>query len=281
MVHHKRILRKNGFKVGHRYIPSTSRYKGKDSPAKYHRLGGNTLQEACNGNVNLKMHDSDGKECLNTHLLRSLLPAKEACLGMTEELGTSDRLNSYRLWHIRKAQQMFHEAFRSHQAESPNCKGLPRIDELASERRGLGWRERMMCDTCSFRTKYFELYNTLPTSKPGRKPVDLNYTCHVGLMHTGISSTGFTNTFAAMNIEAPEPHSLQRTANSVGKKMVEENELDMKKVKVNLKQLNLIKGLNINAPINVATDARYNNRMYSGIGKTPYHAASQATRTCM
>ena len=280
MVRHKYINRRNGFRKGNsQHLVWSKQVKINDtspaSNAKYLRLPRNEMEEICN--EDLKMYDSDRNEILNVHILRPS-PARKTALESAQEATCEDELDRYKLWHCGKVQEMFSQAHRQHTASAPQCTGTLQIDKGASTRRGFGWKERLRCNICRFVSPSYELYKTIPSNKPGPKKVDLNYTCHTGLMHTGISGYGLSLTLASMNAAGPHPSALQKTANVVGEAIVKENSKDMQCIRQSLKRNNTRKGLRPDAGINMAVDARYNNRMESSTGNSPFQAATQATQ---
>lgn len=106
---------------------------------------------------------------------------------------------------------------------------------------------------------------------------DLNLGAQVGLSHTSTGNVGLSRIMGAMNIPMPTLSMMQKHANYVGDHIVHENQKDLKDIRLNLKKVNVMKGLPEESPINIETDARYNNPIYSGIGKTPFQAATQVT----
>ena len=283
MVKHRRIHGKCGFQKGHKYhaIRKKASQQTTETPSnrtQYLRLPVNELNEICDSD--LKMYDADRREILDIHILRPLR-ASLSTLEQAYAAPCADKSDRYKIVHQGKLKKLLSDGMQLHLASSPNCKGVVELDNDASVRRGFGWKERLICLKCGFTSPYQELYNTLPPEKPGKpgpKRVDLNYTCHGGLFHTGSSSYAFALTMAAMNAPGPQPHSLQRTANVMGTAVVAENERDMRTIRDSLRRNNQQKGLPANAGINMAVDARYNNRIYSNSGNSPFQAGTQATQ---
>jgi hypothetical protein len=63
---------------------------------------------------------------------------------------------------------------------------------------------------------------------------------------------------------------MQNAGIYVSKTTVQVNETDMQERRQKLLNLNKIRGFNESQPISVSGDARYNNRLESGVGKTPF-----------
>jgi hypothetical protein len=60
------------------------------------------------------------------------------------------------------------------------------------------------------------------------------------------------------------------------KTTVQVNETDMQERRQKLLNLNKIRGFDESHPISVSGDARYNNRLESGVGKTPFQPTTQS-----
>ena len=117
---------------------------------------------------------------------------------------------------------------------------------------GLGWKGQHKCRMCAYKSKLYKLYKAIETGKPGPNPADLNYLVHVGLSHGATSSSGLCKVFLSMNMPSPFQQSMQRSANQVGQFLIKENQANMKQIRELL-----------NAPISVAMDGTYNNRLGS------------------
>ena len=198
------------------------------------------------------------------------------------QVSNSNELNSYRIWHANKTVVMFQVAYREHRQQSPGCAGDLELDTAAEQQRGLAWRERLMCRKCGYISAYHQLYNTLEGQEgSGPRTADINQSVHVGLSHTGIAVTGLSRLLLAMNIPCPAPRHMQRTANQVMEGLTQENQANMDGIRNGLLDLNQHRGLPRSHPIQVEMDARYNNPMHSGTGRTPFQAATQMVQvTC-
>jgi hypothetical protein len=67
---------------------------------------------------------------------------------------------------------------------------------------------------------------------------------------------------------------MQNAGIYVSKTTVQVNEMDMQERRQKLLNLNKICGLDESHPISVSGNARYNNRLESGVGKTPFMCTS-------
>lgn len=278
-----RKLKKSGHRYtgGHPYHPPKDfkcAHKEESShiPARYVRLPLNDYKRVTSDGPS----SIDGTSCLNVHLLRPSA-AQQKSLETAQESQNANDFDSYRMWHAERTQILLFRAQKGHQSSSPACRGLLSMDREGEIKRGLAWAERMKCDSCDFVSETVKLYKKLKTSKPGPKPADINYSLQVGLSHAGMSNTGMARVILASNTPAPSLRHMQRTANKVGELLIQENESDMANIRTDLRRINKMRGLAPDAPIMIEMDARYNNPIYSGLGNTPYQAATQATHvTC-
>jgi len=98
---------------------------------------------------------------------------------------------------------MFNTEIRKH-IEDTSCHGFLMIDTANSRNWGLGSSERLKCDSCSYVSPYYRLYEELETGKRGRKPAKINVGLQTGLMTTPISNTGMSRILAHANIAPPQ-----------------------------------------------------------------------------
>jgi hypothetical protein len=187
-------------------------------------------------------------------------------------------MDTYRLLHLRKTANLWNEAIQQHRSSHPKCMGSFTWDEKGEIQRGLAWRERLMCDSCSYVSQRHKLYTEVETNQRGSKRATCNYGVQVGLAHTAISNTGLAKVLLASNTPAPSLSSMQASANTVGKTLVSTNEQSMANIRKDLRNINRLRGLPESTPVDIEMDCRYNNPIYSGIGKTPFQAATQVTQ---
>lgn len=170
---------------------------------------------------------------------------------------------------------MWNTAFKEHASQSPVCSGFLHWDMKKEEIRGLGCREQMICTHCSYRSKYFPLYEEIQTNRPGRKTAKVNVGLAVGLSKTPIAAAGFIRICLSTNLPAPSARGIQNTCNKVLPKIEEINKKDMNMRREKLKQIQTRDGKRNPNVINVQSDGMYNNNLYSGVGKTPFQPATQ------
>lgn len=189
--------------------------------------------------------------------------------------------DTYMIIHQQKCSDMWNAEFPTHisasrQGRRPPCDGKLAWDE-SSEKRGLVWAAVLKCSTCGYKSKKYKLYDEIDSGSRGRKWARPNAGIQVGLAHLGLASTGLREIMSSVNMVPPSTTGLQKSANKINSILVDTNKKDMKKRLSKLKELNKRKGLSPNTPINIEVDGTYNNRLNSGVGKTPMQPASQAT----
>lgn len=183
--------------------------------------------------------------------------------------------DSYRSIHVRRNAEMWNDTFKDHRIEHPFCQGFLHWDMNAEEMRGICSRQQMICDTCSYRSKKFNLYEEQVTGKAGRRAATQNTGLCVGLSKTPIAANSLRRICLSSNMGAPSARGLQKTTNRIMSSIVEENKLDLQTQRRNLVQEQLKTG-KVNAQdIEMQADALYNNPLYSGVGKTPFQPATQ------
>jgi hypothetical protein len=179
--------------------------------------------------------------------------------------------------HRQKTAEMWNAEFRTHLKISSGCEGDLNWDDNASEKRGICWAMVLSCAKCGYKSKKYKLYEEVKSSTSGRKAAAPNIGLQVGLAKQGISSSGMIEILSATNTIPPSHSSLQKSANRVNQDLISANKADMKQRITNLQNLNKKRGLANEKLINIEADATYNNRLCSGLGKTPSQPATQAT----
>ena len=250
MVRHRKINRRNGFKPGHKYFPHKSlapeASEGQHVPiSSYRRLPKDMYDMVFDSGS--PVHDVEGATCENIHYLRPS-PTRKTPLEMVNSGSSGNEANSCRIWHVDRAQRMFQESYIEHSKKIPPCSGVLCIDQAAEQKKGLGWKERLACNKCDFKTQFYELYMGIRTGERGPKSAELHLMVLVGLSHTGISGTGLQRALLSMNIPSPSTQTMQSSANNVGELLFNDNEVDMSDIKQELKELNIKKGFPLNNP---------------------------------
>ena len=269
----QRKNKKNGFHNGNTYFKSRvwSTHHTGDDILKFKRLSQSEREL-------LKRDGTDTDQECKVRLLRPNKLGQPSHLEQAQKYVENAESNTYRLWHVRKTQDMWNTCARHHRRESPDCLGDLVFDLSSEIQRGLAWQERLKCTRCVYVSPMHKLYEEVKSTKRGRKAATINYGLQVGLSHTAISNTSMCNILHAMNTPAPALSGMTKNANRIGDIIEETNEKDMSRIKKNIKQLNKTRGLSPSHPIDIEIDCRYNNPIYSKAGKSPFQAGTQMSQ---
>ena len=112
-------------------------------------------------------------------------------------------------------------------------------------------------------------------TKKGHKYSTVNLGIHVGLQSSPLGVEGLRALFLSVGIPVPSCSAMQNAGIYVSKTTVQVNETHMQERRQKLINLNKLRGFDESHPISVSGDARYNNRLESGVGKTPFQPATQ------
>lgn len=184
---------------------------------------------------------------------------------------------AYVIVHKDRLCSMWNTAFKEHFLFKSGCNGDLCWDDDTSKRWGCAWKVALKCNSCSFTTLHFKLYDEAESGAPGPNPATINVGLQVGLMKQGMSNSGMREILTAANIASPSKSTMQRTANRIGEIITEENQEDLERQCKKLQDLNQSIGRPKTNPIPAEADATYNNQLFSGIGNTPFQAGTQAT----
>lgn len=219
------------------------------------------------------------EEPVNSIILRPAPPKPQLVDSYLKSEDTESDLQTYRLLHLEKTAILFNQSVQEHKRASQSCNGDLTWDVSSQRKYGMCWQMRVICKKCNYKGELTKLYEEVETGKRGRKPAAPNLGVQVGLSHTMISNTAFRNILLAANVPAPATSGMQKQTNKVSDKIVTFNQADMSTQRQNLTLINELKGLPADSPHHIQGDGRYNNRLASGVGKTPYQPASQAVYT--
>ena len=167
-------------------------------------------------------------------------------------------------------EHMYNESIEQH---SGQC-SIPKFTVAREMKVGLCWQCCLRCVKCGFTSKTYKLYREVETGKRGRKPAAPNVGLHVGLQE---STTGIAKSrviFTSINMPSPCLSGMQKAANQAGSTTATMTLADLAKKRENVKEINRLRGLRENAPINIAIDSRYNSATITG----SYHAGQNASQ---
>lgn len=174
---------------------------------------------------------------------------------------------------------MWNTSFKEHREKNPYCKGDLICHLEQEDKWGFSSRQCLQCTKCRYMSKHFPLYEEIETGKPGRKAGKCNRAAQVGMSQTPVASTGVRKIFLSANMQAPAASSLQKTSNKVMKEIIKVNKQDMKKRRNEIVEINRLRGKENPQTISIQMDGCYNNRLYSGVGRTPFQPATQTVYT--
>ena len=185
--------------------------------------------------------------------------------------------NLYGLLHLDKTTEFFNDANRQHRHHNFGCIGGLVWDYPRCINRGVCKEMNLKCDTCSFKTEYPRpLYHYDSTSVKGRPAAAPNKSLQVALARQGIGPKGLIDLIHGMHMEAPALSGLYKSGAQTTDILVDANQKDMGTKLEEVQQTNVRMGRPKNL-ISLEADGMYNNPISSGVGKTPFQAASQAT----
>ena len=270
---------KGGFKKGHAVLYRPKPYQeSREIRRKIRRLTAEQFSDAVGSDSKgvMSCKDQEGKRLYPT-LLRPA-PKDPSYWDSYNKMSTiGGNENTYMIVHRNKCAQMWNSEFQAHCQTQPSCNGFLDWDEQRFQKRGLCWVVAIKCLKCTYRSVTYKLYEEIQSESRGRKSAGPNIGVQVALARQGMSSSGLTELISSMNIISPATSGLQKSANKVNSELVKANQKDMENKLCYLQTLNECKGLSRQAPINIESDGTYNNRLSSGVGKTPMQPATQVT----
>lgn len=244
-----------------------------DGGTKYMRLSRGLYDQSSKAEKDVpSLLDERGRP-MNVKILR---PASEPASQETSWKISSDHtaeLDSNRIFHFGKTEEFWNAAISGHRTYSPRCHGSLHWDLKGEKQWGLGWIESLQCQLCGYHSPFTKLFTEVDpeTKQKGRKPATINRAVQVGLYQCMIGNAALRDVFLALNIPAPSASAMQHQANYVSTVLEDLNERDM--------ATRLQKLKTISPSIMVEGDCRYNNALFSGVGKTPYQPGTQAVYT--
>ena len=188
----------------------------------------------------------------------------------TEEI---DGVSEIRLLNMQKNVAMWNECFTEH-AKNTTCTS-PQLEVHNERQVGLCWKMSLHCLHCEYQSGMYKLYTEVDIGSCDQKPATSNVALHVGLQDSTIGITKMRHILAATNTSPPSRCGLQRNADRVATITAQATMDDLKKKREQSKEINILRGLPENSPINISMDVRYNTTAHKnsyGVGQ----AASQA-----
>lgn len=189
----------------------------------------------------------------------------------------SDKTVGYKILHTGKLLEMFNIFYQEHFQNSPLCPMLFSWNTNMCQKWGLSWRLGLKCKNCNFIGKKTKVYTESERkTQRGQKYSTVNLGVHVGLQSSPLGVEGVRTVLLSSGIPVPSVSSMQKAGIFVSDATADLNEQDMQERRKKLVQLNEIRGFDQKHPISVSGDSRFNNRLESGVEKTPRQPATQS-----
>jgi hypothetical protein len=102
------------------------------------------------------------------------------------------------------------------------CLGFFKWDQHSEEQWGLGWRERAICNKCSYKLKMFNLFEEIENKSSGRKAANINRGLQVGLTQVSMGNAGLRKLLLSASIPAPSTKGMQKVSNKICKEIMKE-----------------------------------------------------------
>jgi len=276
MVNQKKRYSNLKFQKGHTYHRiglKTSNSLHKDSPKPWlprlseedYRL---VVKQASGGRMSLP--DAEGV-CTGGRLLRPRpqTSKEEATSKYLEGDGTGEM----RLIHRDRNEDMWNRCYWDHNHRDRNTCPDPHLVTDKEIKKGLCWAQSLKCTMCDYRSATFKLYESAQSSRRGPKYAKPNLGLQVGLQDCAIGNTKVQMLLASTNTPPPSLNTLQKTSNKVGTITAAAADKDLKARCLQLKEVNKIRGLADDAPVNIAIDVRYNSNTIASRGKMGQNAS--------
>ena len=273
----------NGFQKGG--IPHNKgvRYEAVTPPHvenRYLRLTHEQYEMAASGRIYEREAPTTNEHAVtHTMLLRPRGERARTLVTDTQDAINQDaEMDTYRIWHPKLTANLWNSAIDGHRLFKKTCRGSLLWDAAGEQKWGLAWRERLKCDTCDYTSPTHKLYKEVESPSRGPNAATLNVGSQVGMTHTSIAATGLSKILYSANIPAPTRSAFQKSANKARDKIINSNEKSMKAIRKDIRVAKNAVNPHTQCDIDIELDARYNNQVYSGVGNTPFQAATQVTQ---
>lgn len=256
-VNSRKHTQKGKFKQGQRGTVKTYNLEAREEPTRIRRLPHEMFQKVAKVTSAGLPHapDADGQPGSAMLLRPKGTTATPLSTQYADTLYGED--NEMRLLHKGRVQDMWNSCFQEH-GQQGDC-DRPHLVIYKEIKKGLGWKQGLRCENCTYASTLYKLYNEVAHEGVGAKRAACNVGLQIGLQDSPISNSKMRMILAATNTPPPARTSMQRLSNKVGKSTVELNKDDMAARKKEFGAINELRGLPKEAPINVSFDVRYNS----------------------
>lgn len=182
--------------------------------------------------------------------------------------------DSYRLLHCGEMWKMMNEVFREHRHQHPKCHGDLCFDFQNEMQWGFCWRESVLCNRCSYKSKLYNIFREIETKGRGRRAATANVGLNIAMTQTPVGPSSVRKLLLGSNIPPPSVAGMQKVSKKVNTFIETENNADMKRRRLKLSEINEMRG-QARHEISIQSDGLYNNSLWSGVTRTPYQPATQ------
>lgn len=257
-------LAKHQFKKGHPYMgpPSNSKSESRsqDTPDPWmKRLTQKDFNQVVKVDKQgrLTLPDADGV-CSGGKVLRPQ-HQEEINTDISSQYLDGEGKGEYRLLHRDKTIELMNSAIAQHaERMGERCKN-PQFSIKSEKQKGLCWKMSLVCTICQFEGTMQKLYEEVQSTARGPKHAKPNLGLQVALQDSSIGNSKVRLILLALNVPAPAESGMQKAANKVGEITAKAAEEDLKLRCAKLKEINEMRNLDKDAPINISVDARYNS----------------------
>lgn len=206
--------------------------------------------------------DADGV-CTGAKVLRP----KSRLEDTTKQYLHGDGSGEMRFLHRDKTTEMWNLCILDH-AERVGYKcGVPQFEIHKEKQKGLCWIQSLRCTLCDYISLPHKLYEEVPSRARGPKYAKPNLGLQVGLQECAIGNTKARILLLSTNSPAPSTSAMQKASNKVGTITSGAAEEDLARRRLKLKEINKMRNLPQDSPVNVSVDVRYNTCSITSRGK--------------
>jgi hypothetical protein len=219
----------------------------------------------------LEVPDADGV----SGSAKILRPRPDRVKGLSARYLKKDRrvkqVSEMRLLDKEKNEHMWNACYAEHSCLK-NCT-QPSLVIDGERKWGLCWQQRLKCRNCSYQSKYHKLYEEVSSPLRGVKAGAPNRGLQVGLQESTCGNTKARVIIAATNTPPPCRSAMQKQAISVAAITSTMTEDDLRRRRVQSQEINSLRGLAVDTPINISVDVRYNSNTITSRRKMGQNAS--------
>ena len=207
----------------------------------------------------LAVSDAEGRPGTS----KILRPQLDQCPDLTDiylqadEQADTHAVSKMRLLSVDKSAAMWNDCFKEHASRKDTCI-LPHF-EVHEKKFGLCWQQSLSCTACHYKSRMYKLYSEVNTGSRGQKPCAPNVAIHVGLQDTTMGNTKLRHILTTTNTPPPSRSGMQKKSNRVATITSQSTTDDLQQKTEKTREINVLRGLPANVPINISMDVRYNS----------------------